>query len=56
MRLDPYRFTDEELHAAIARLLDDKDLRTSLDAAGAKIRDSDGLREAADAIEALGRR
>ncbi|MEV0155517.1 nucleotide disphospho-sugar-binding domain-containing protein [Micromonospora sp. NPDC050686] len=54
-RLDPYRFTDEQLHGAIERLLGDEDLRTRLAAHGSAIRAADGLRQAADAIERLGR-
>jgi MGT family glycosyltransferase len=55
VRLDPYRFTDGELHAALDRLLGDRDLHARLDAVGAVIRARDGLRVAADAIERLGR-
>ncbi|OKI49633.1 glycosyltransferase [Micromonospora sp. CB01531] len=54
VRLDPYRFTDEQLHEAIERLLGDEDLRGRLAAHGAAIRTADGLRQAADAIERLG--
>ncbi|MEV6813952.1 nucleotide disphospho-sugar-binding domain-containing protein [Micromonospora sp. NPDC051296] len=54
VRLDPYRFTDEQLHGAIDRLLGDEDLRGRLVAHGAAIRAADGLRQAADAIERLG--
>ncbi len=54
VRLDPYRFTDAELHGAIERLLGDAGLRDRLTAAGAQIRAADGLRAAADAIEKLG--
>ncbi|MFG2040068.1 glycosyltransferase [Dactylosporangium sp. NPDC048998] len=53
VRLDPYRFTDEQLHAAIERLLADDDLRGRLAAHGSAIRAGDGLRQAADAIEQL---
>ncbi|MEU5722418.1 nucleotide disphospho-sugar-binding domain-containing protein [Micromonospora sp. NPDC047738] len=54
VRLDPYRFTDEQLREAIERLLGDEDLRGRLAAHGAAIRAADGLRQAADAIERLG--
>ena len=54
IRLDPYRCTDAELHAAIDHLLGDDDLRDRLSAASAGIRAADGLRVAADAIEKLG--
>ncbi|GAA2351463.1 glycosyltransferase [Dactylosporangium salmoneum] len=53
VRLDPYRFTDEQLHGAIQRLLADDGLRGRLAAHGAAIRATDGLRHAADAIERL---
>jgi MGT family glycosyltransferase len=54
VRLDTYRFTDAELHDAIARLLGDTALRQRLADAGAAIRAADGVRVAADAIEQLG--
>ncbi|WP_433528945.1 glycosyltransferase [Micromonospora sp. CA-263727] len=54
VRLDPYRFSDEQLHGAIDRLLGDAELRGRLGAHGAAIRAADGLRQAADAIEQLG--
>ncbi|SCF06012.1 glycosyltransferase, MGT family [Micromonospora viridifaciens] len=53
VRLDPYRFTDEQLHGAIERLLGDEDLRKRLAEHGAEIRAADGVRQAADAIERL---
>ena len=55
VRLEPYRFTDEQLHAAIDRLLGDGDLRGRLAGHGARIRAADGVRRAADAIERLAR-
>jgi MGT family glycosyltransferase len=51
VRLDPYRFTQEELHAAIRHLLTDGEVRARADAAGRRIRAADGLRLAADLIE-----
>jgi MGT family glycosyltransferase len=55
IRLDTYGFSDAELHAAIDRLLGDDALRDKLSADGAAIREADGVRVAADAIEKLGR-
>ncbi|MCU7728564.1 glycosyltransferase [Actinoplanes sp. KI2] len=54
VRLDAYGFTDEQLHAAIERLLGDAGLRDRLAKDAAEIRAADGLRVAADAIERLG--
>ncbi|GAA2605032.1 glycosyltransferase [Paractinoplanes durhamensis] len=54
VRLDTYGFRDEELHAAIDRLLGDDALRAKLEADGAAIRAADGVRVAADAIEKIG--
>jgi MGT family glycosyltransferase len=53
VRLDTYRFTDDQLFAAIDRLLGDQELRDRIEADGAAIRAADGLRVAADAIERL---
>jgi UDP:flavonoid glycosyltransferase YjiC (YdhE family) len=57
VRLDTYRFTDDELHSALARLLGDSALRERMAADGAAIRARDGVTRAADLIEgvALGR-
>jgi MGT family glycosyltransferase len=55
VRLDPYRFTDEQMHGAISQLLGDSSLRARLEKESASIRAADGLRVAADAIEKLGR-
>jgi MGT family glycosyltransferase len=55
VRLDTYRFSDAELHAAVDRLVGDTELRARLSAAGAAIRARDGVGRAADAIERLGR-
>jgi MGT family glycosyltransferase len=53
-RLDTYGFTDEELFAAIDRLLNDKELIERAAKVGEEIRAADGLRVAAEAIERLG--
>ncbi|WP_436534125.1 glycosyltransferase [Actinoplanes sp. HUAS TT8] len=50
VRLDTYKFTDEQLHAALETALG---LRERLAAVGAGIRERDGLRKAADLIERL---
>jgi MGT family glycosyltransferase len=51
-RLDTYRFTDEQMHGALRRLLTDGALAGRLAAASEKIRSSGGLERAADVIEA----
>ena len=51
LRLDPYRFTPEQLHSAVTTLLRNTDLRERLAKEGAEIRRRDGLRTAADLIE-----
>ncbi|MEV5334049.1 glycosyltransferase [Streptomyces werraensis] len=51
VRLDPYRFTDAQLHGAIDGLLGDTALRHQLTGIGETIRSRDGLRTAADLIE-----
>ncbi|MFF4773421.1 glycosyltransferase [Microtetraspora fusca] len=53
VRLDTYKFTDEELTGALDRLLGDTELRERLAAHGAEIRRRDGLRVAADVIEKI---
>jgi MGT family glycosyltransferase len=50
-RLDTYRFTDAELHGALAQLLSDAALRDRLAAGAAQIQARQGLRRAADLIE-----
>jgi MGT family glycosyltransferase len=55
VRLDPYRFTDEQLHGAIGRLLSDDALRARLGRAAGEIRQRDGVRGAADVIESAAR-
>jgi MGT family glycosyltransferase len=54
VRLDTYRFTDAELHGALAQLLGDSVLRDRLAAGAAQIQARQGLRRAADLIEAQG--
>ena len=51
VRLDAYRFTDAQLHGALARLLGDTALRDRLARAAADIQRRQGLRRAADVIE-----
>ncbi|MGN6794264.1 MAG: glycosyltransferase [Streptosporangiaceae bacterium] len=51
VRLDTYRFTDEELLGAIATLLSDNALHARLASSAARIQAADGLRTAADLIE-----
>jgi len=51
VRLDTYRFTDAELHGALARLLGDSALRDRLARGAAQIQARQGLRQAADVIE-----
>jgi MGT family glycosyltransferase len=54
VRLDTYRFTDAELHGALAQLLGDTVLRDRLAAGAAQIQARQGLRRAADLIETQG--
>jgi MGT family glycosyltransferase len=51
VRLDTYRFTDEQLHGAITRLLGDRALRARLADSAARIQASNGLCAAANLIE-----
>lgn len=51
LRLDPYRFTPEELTGAVQTLLGDDALRERIAAVGADIRSRRGLASAADVIE-----
>jgi MGT family glycosyltransferase len=55
VRLSTYAFTEEEMAAALDRLLSDADLRARLDRMGAEIRARDGVRRGADVIESVGR-
>ncbi|MFB6611401.1 glycosyltransferase [Agromyces sp. NPDC056379] len=51
LRLDPYRFTPDELTGAVQALLGDAALRERIAAVGADIRSRRGLASAADVIE-----
>jgi MGT family glycosyltransferase len=55
VRLATYAFTDEEMVAALDRILSDTDLCARLEEMGASIRVRDGLRRGADVIESVGR-
>jgi UDP:flavonoid glycosyltransferase YjiC (YdhE family) len=52
VRLAPYTFTPDEMTNSIESLLGDAPLRARLAAEGERIRAADGLRHAADLIEA----
>ncbi len=54
VRLDTYRFSAGEMSEALTRVLGDVALRARVAAAGERVRSSDGLRRAADLIEAVG--
>jgi MGT family glycosyltransferase len=54
IRLNTYGFADQDLTAAVERLLADDELRAKLAGIGAAIRARDGLRVGADAIERVG--
>ncbi|GAA0281816.1 glycosyltransferase [Cryptosporangium japonicum] len=53
VRLSTYTFTDDELYAALDRLLNDEALAAELARTSAAIRSRDGLRRAADLIESV---
>jgi MGT family glycosyltransferase len=55
VRLPTYAFTDDEMVAALDRLLGDGDLRDRMARMGAAIRARDGLRRGADVIEQVGK-
>jgi MGT family glycosyltransferase len=55
VRLDTYRFDDAELHSAISALLSDSALQARLGRASAQIQARQGLRKAADLVEAAAR-
>lgn len=54
VRLSTYAFTEDQMNAALEKLLGDSDLRARLDSIGERIRSRDGLRRGADVIEAVG--
>jgi MGT family glycosyltransferase len=54
VRLATYSFTEDEMSAALAHVLD-QDVRRRADVVGARIRARDGLRRGADVIEQVGR-
>lgn len=54
VRLSTYAFTEDEMKAALDKLLEDTALRARLDEIGQAIRARDGLRRGADVIEAVG--
>jgi len=53
VRLDTYRFTEDEMHAAIERLLGDEHLHARLADVSREIRSRDGVTRAADLVEGL---
>jgi MGT family glycosyltransferase len=55
VRLDTYRFTDEEMNAALEKLLGDEELRTRMHAMGKAIQSRNGTVVGADAIERVAR-
>ena len=56
VRLDTYRFTDDELLGAVDRLLADDGLRQRMAEIGTSVRARDGLTRGADVIEDVARR
>jgi MGT family glycosyltransferase len=56
VRLDTYRFEDDDLTSAINRLLTNERLRAQMHTNGLRIRRSNGTERAADLIEAVARR
>jgi MGT family glycosyltransferase len=55
VRLDTYRFTQDQMARALETVLTDSAMQERAAEAGQRIRGIDGLRSAADRIEALGR-
>jgi UDP:flavonoid glycosyltransferase YjiC (YdhE family) len=53
VRLATYRFSADEMSAALDKVLHDDAVRARAEAAGERVRASDGLRRAADLIEAV---
>jgi MGT family glycosyltransferase len=51
VRLDTYRFEEDEMHSAIERLLGDSALRERASTVGAQIRERNGTAKAADLLE-----
>ena len=51
---DTFRFSQADMEAALERVLGDAELQQRTAQAGERVRGSDGLRNAADLIEALG--
>ncbi len=51
IRLDTYRFSDEQLHGAIERLLADAPLRDRIVGIGSQVRGRSGIQRAADLLE-----
>jgi MGT family glycosyltransferase len=56
VRLGTYSYRDDELVAAVDRVLTDEAMRARAAAAGERIRAADGVTRAADALEAVARR
>ena len=56
IRLDTYRFEDQELRSAVDDLLANGELRAEMEANGSTIRERDGTRVATDLIEHVARR
>ncbi|CAN5594947.1 hypothetical protein BH24CHL9_BH24CHL9_11290 [soil metagenome] len=54
MRLDTYRFDEDDMAAALDRVMGDEALRARVATAGERIRAADGVRRAADLIEGVG--
>ena len=55
LRLDTYRFSDEQLHGAIEQLLADSPVRDRMAEIGGEVRGRSGTRRAADLLEQVGR-
>jgi MGT family glycosyltransferase len=55
VRLGTYSYTDDQLVAAIDRVLTDEAMRARADAAGRRVRSLDGVTKAADALESVAR-
>jgi MGT family glycosyltransferase len=55
VRLDPYRYTADEMVGAVGRVLEDTSMRQRCASAGQRIRSVDGVSLAADLLERVGR-